>query len=77
MQNVLLQPEKGIFLDSVTSTNTVIKGKEFPHGTWIVAEEQTAGRGRKDRTWEVFGEESLIFSGKIGLENFDAGPGLS
>ncbi|EMI71871.1 biotin--[acetyl-CoA-carboxylase] ligase [Leptospira noguchii] len=77
MQIVLLQPEKGIFMDSVTSTNTVIKGKEFPHGTWIVAEEQTAGRGRKDRTWEVFGEESLIFSGKIGLENFDAGPGLS
>ncbi|MBW0435301.1 biotin--[acetyl-CoA-carboxylase] ligase [Leptospira yasudae] len=77
MQTILLQPEKGIFLDSVTSTNSVIKSKEFPPGTWIVAEEQTAGRGRKDRKWEVFGEESLIFSGKIGLENFDGGPGLS
>lgn len=77
MQNVLLQPGKGIFMDSVTSTNSVIKSQEFPHGTWIIAEEQTAGRGRKDRTWEVFGEESLIFSGKIGLENFDGGPGLS
>ncbi|TGK36462.1 biotin--[acetyl-CoA-carboxylase] ligase [Leptospira gomenensis] len=77
MQTILLQPEKGIFLDSVTSTNTVLKSEEFPHGTWIVAEEQTAGRGRRDRTWEVIGDESLIFSGKIGLENFDAGPGLS
>ncbi|EMY79408.1 biotin-(acetyl-CoA-carboxylase) ligase [Leptospira weilii serovar Ranarum str. ICFT] len=77
MQNVLLQPEKGIFMGSVTSTNSIIKSQEFPHGTWIVAEEQTEGRGRKDRTWEVFGDEFLIFSGKIGLENFDGGPGLS
>ncbi|MDV6237206.1 biotin--[acetyl-CoA-carboxylase] ligase [Leptospira ellisii] len=77
MQTILLQPEKGIFLDSVTSTNTIIKSEEFPHGTWIVAEEQTAGRGRRDRKWEVIGDESLIFSGKIGLENFEAGPGLS
>ncbi|XDD50762.1 biotin--[acetyl-CoA-carboxylase] ligase [Leptospira sp. WS92.C1] len=77
MQTILLQPEKGIFIQSTASTNSLIKSQEFPHGTWIVAEEQTAGRGRRDRTWEVLGDESLIFSGKIGLENFDAGPGLS
>ncbi|AOP32969.1 biotin--[acetyl-CoA-carboxylase] ligase [Leptospira tipperaryensis] len=77
MPNVFLQRENGIFLNSVTSTNSLIKSEEFPHGTWIVAEEQTEGRGRRERKWEVLGEESLIFSGKIGLENFDGGPGLS
>ena len=43
-----------IYLDSVTSTNTFAKKeteKPFEEGTVIIADEQTAGRGRLGRQW--------------------------
>jgi len=45
---------KIIYLDSVTSTNTFAKKaaeESFEEGTVIIADEQTAGRGRLGRQW--------------------------
>ncbi|MHC4449883.1 MAG: biotin--[acetyl-CoA-carboxylase] ligase [Planctomycetota bacterium] len=39
-----------------------------PHGTLIVAESQTAGRGRKDRSWFTTPGKSLTFSLLLDLE---------
>jgi BirA family biotin operon repressor/biotin-[acetyl-CoA-carboxylase] ligase len=42
-------------LDQTTSTNAVVVARARqgePHGLVVAAEEQTAGRGRLDRTWE-------------------------
>ncbi|MEM7404909.1 MAG: biotin--[acetyl-CoA-carboxylase] ligase [Pseudomonadota bacterium] len=40
-------------LDQVGSTNALLltAPDRFPHGTVLIAEEQTAGRGRRGRTW--------------------------
>lgn len=43
-----------IFLDNVGSTNTYameLAGKGAPHGTVVITEWQTGGRGRMGRTW--------------------------
>ncbi|TGK06705.1 biotin--[acetyl-CoA-carboxylase] ligase [Leptospira semungkisensis] len=61
----LLEPDRGIYLSEANSTNTLLKGKEYPPGTWVLAEFQSAGRGRKGRTWSILGEEPFIFSGKF------------
>lgn len=61
----LLEPDKGIFLAETSSTNSLLKGKEFPPGTWILADFQSRGRGRKNRTWSVIGDEPFLFSGKL------------
>lgn len=52
-------------LDSTDSTNTVAKRLALegaPEGTLILAEEQTAGRGRLGRTWHARPGENLTFS---------------
>jgi BirA family transcriptional regulator, biotin operon repressor / biotin---[acetyl-CoA-carboxylase] ligase len=54
-----------IFHQKLDSTNTLAKEmalKGEPHGTIILAEEQTAGRGRLDRRWLSQGHENLLFS---------------
>jgi BirA family biotin operon repressor/biotin-[acetyl-CoA-carboxylase] ligase len=33
-----------------------------PHGTWVVAEEQTAGRGRLGRRWELPADQGLAMT---------------
>ncbi len=43
-----------IYLNAVDSTNTYLDGlakKGYPHGTVVVADTQTAGRGRFGRVW--------------------------
>lgn len=50
---------------SIPSTNDCAKelAKDlFPHGTVVMAREQTSGRGRRGRTWLSAPGESLLFS---------------
>jgi BirA family biotin operon repressor/biotin-[acetyl-CoA-carboxylase] ligase len=52
-------------LASTPSTNTVVADRARegePAGLVVVAEEQTAGRGRMDRTWESPARAGLTFS---------------
>ena len=52
-------------LESVASTNAVVAERARagePHGLVVVAEEQTAGRGRLDRTWVSPARAGLTFS---------------
>jgi BirA family biotin operon repressor/biotin-[acetyl-CoA-carboxylase] ligase len=54
-----------VCLDSVSSTNDVAKRlaqRGAPEGTLVVAEEQTAGRGRQGRRWLAPKGSSLLFS---------------
>ena len=62
---MLLDKECGIQLETVDSTNTYCKKKEIPTGYWVLAKEQTAGRGRHGRVWISQGEEKVFFSGKF------------
>ena len=53
--------------DSLTSTNSVLldwikEGKEIPDGFVLAAREQTAGRGRGDRSWDAGAGKNLTFS---------------
>ena len=51
--------------DSVGSTNDVAKelaAQGAPEGTLVIAEEQTAGRGRRGRTWYAPAGSSLLVS---------------
>jgi BirA family biotin operon repressor/biotin-[acetyl-CoA-carboxylase] ligase len=52
-------------LDSAPSTNAVVADRarqDEPAGLVVVAEHQTAGRGRLDRVWETPARSSLTFS---------------
>jgi BirA family transcriptional regulator, biotin operon repressor / biotin---[acetyl-CoA-carboxylase] ligase len=52
-------------LDTAPSTNAVVAERArdgAPHGLVVVAEHQTAGRGRLDRTWETPARAALTFS---------------
>jgi BirA family biotin operon repressor/biotin-[acetyl-CoA-carboxylase] ligase len=54
-----------IFHKRIDSTNTHAKElalKGAPHGTVVLAEEQTAGKGRLDRKWLSPGHENLLFT---------------
>lgn len=51
--------------DSIDSTNTFakkIEQGEAPHGTVVIADEQTAGRGRLQRNWISARGKNLLFS---------------
>ena len=51
--------------DTIDSTNTfarTLKGNELAHGTLIIAEEQSAGRGRQNRQWVGESGKNLLFS---------------
>ncbi len=54
-----------VYLPTVGSTNEVAKGlvdKGAPEGTVVIAEEQTAGKGRLGRRWIAPSGTSLLFS---------------
>ncbi len=51
-----------IFFHTVNSTNTYAKENDLPDGTVILAENQTAGRGRKGRKWISTEGKGLYFS---------------
>ncbi|WP_244247376.1 biotin--[acetyl-CoA-carboxylase] ligase [Leptospira montravelensis] len=61
----MLKSELGHKLPTVTSTNEWIRDVSIPFGSWVIAEEQTAGKGRGQNVWQSLGEDPLIFSGKI------------
>lgn len=52
------------YLPQVESTNSYLKerGDQLPHGTLCYTANQTAGRGRRGRSWEVKPGQSLAMS---------------
>ncbi|MFA6456138.1 MAG: biotin--[acetyl-CoA-carboxylase] ligase [Bacteroidota bacterium] len=57
--------KKSYCFDRIDSTNTYAKSlnkSDAPHGTVIVADEQTAGRGRLQRNWQSPKGSNLLFS---------------
>lgn len=66
-------PEKWIVLEEVDSTNTyALRNKSLPSGTVILAELQTAGRGRMEREWTSLPGNSFIFTGILEWESESA-----
>ncbi len=64
-----------IVLDTVASTNDYAKGlsnEDGPHGTVVIAEEQTAGRGRFGRRWQSSASMNLLFSVLLRPESIHA-----
>lgn len=53
-----------LYFEELDSTNTYCRlhGAELSHGTLVIAENQTAGRGSRGRTWEAPENESLFMS---------------
>ncbi|HVF13771.1 MAG TPA: hypothetical protein VM942_04180, partial [Acidimicrobiales bacterium] len=53
------------WMTEVTSTNDVVAARAragSPEGVAVVADAQSAGRGRRGRTWEAPGRSSLLVS---------------
>ncbi|MCP5500179.1 MAG: biotin--[acetyl-CoA-carboxylase] ligase [Leptospiraceae bacterium] len=65
----LLEYSKKIKLHTVDSTSKYAAENSVEAGSWVIADEQTAGRGRGSKTWHSEGDEKVIFSGKIRIEN--------
>ena len=53
-----------LYLPQVDSTNSYLteNGNRLPHGTLCYTDNQTAGRGRLGRTWDVKPGQSLAMS---------------
>lgn len=52
-----------IKVDAAASTNTLLSSMpEAPHGTVLVTDNQTAGRGQRGNTWEAQPGKNLTFS---------------
>ncbi|PIS29358.1 MAG: biotin--[acetyl-CoA-carboxylase] ligase [Candidatus Marinimicrobia bacterium CG08_land_8_20_14_0_20_45_22] len=52
-----------IHFESIDSTNAYLLGKHtHPHGTIVLADYQTAGRGRRGRQWISPPESAILFS---------------
>ena len=60
--------KKGIYLPIVDSTNNYIQTNNISFGTWVIAEDQTNGRGRKGKIWHSLGKSKIFFSAKILLK---------
>jgi BirA family biotin operon repressor/biotin-[acetyl-CoA-carboxylase] ligase len=67
----------GIYLQQVDSTNNYIKNTSIPKGSWVTADHQTAGRGRKDHSWVSLGADNIYFSCKISVPELIELPLLS
>lgn len=57
-------PSGWMYIDSVASTNSYLMENDLPPGTVLRAGQQTAGRGRRGKSW-VSPAENFIFSGII------------
>lgn len=62
---LLLQNQDFLVLDSVDSTNTHLANGDFPDGTICIARHQSAGRGRRGRTWHGRSGDAVLFSGLL------------
>lgn len=51
-----------LYVTETTSTQDVLRGSAYAHGTVAVAEHQTAGRGRSGRSWDDVQSKALLFS---------------
>lgn len=51
-----------LYAIELPSTQDVLRGSDLPHGTVALAEHQTAGRGRSDRSWDDVVGKALLFS---------------
>jgi biotin-[acetyl-CoA-carboxylase] ligase BirA-like protein len=51
-----------IHLDEVDSTNSYVSREKVPSGSIVIAQRQTAGRGRAGRKWNADPRDSLLFS---------------
>ena len=64
--------QKAILFETIESTHTLMKQKasvgEVAPGTLFVANQQTAGRGRHERTWESPANQNLYFNILVPLE---------
>lgn len=69
---MLIEKDSGIHLESIDSTNTYCKKAEVPIGYWVLADEQTAGRGRNGKVWLSQGDEKIFFSAKFSLEKIQS-----
>lgn len=63
-------PDRWIRLPSIDSTNSYAMREQLPSGSVVLAETQTAGRGRMGRSWESL-PGSVIFTGVLGLSAGD------
>ena len=66
--------------DSTNERALVLAAKGAPEFTLVIAERQTAGRGRFGRRWETAPGTSLAFTKKLrlgGICSFFGQPGLS
>ena len=54
-----------IFLEEVDSTNSYLARENHPSGTLVLAQRQTAGRGRGKRSWKAKESAGFIFSGVL------------
>ncbi len=64
---------KIVRLDSVDSTNNfaanLLREGKIGHGTVILADEQTAGKGQRGASWHSQGGSNLIFTVVVGYDN--------
>lgn len=57
--------KKVVFYEETGSTNVeaaTLAGEGFPHGTLVVADRQTIGKGRRGRSWHTAGGTSIAMS---------------
>ena len=65
IRNTQWAGQKIVYFDETDSTNTraiEFALKDFPNGTLVVAEKQTAGKGRRGRTWETLEGNGIFMS---------------
>jgi BirA family transcriptional regulator, biotin operon repressor / biotin---[acetyl-CoA-carboxylase] ligase len=63
-QNYIIS-ERGIFLNTVSSTNDYIKNPEITNGSYVSSDQQTSGKGRGENKWDSLGEGNIFFSTKF------------
>ncbi len=51
-----------VILPTVDSTNDYARREELPHGAVVLAEAQTAGKGRMGRSWYAEAEQNILMS---------------